>query len=63
MLSLMVGTAVLRLAPDDSTVDPTILNERRVTIAASVTVLAGIFQVSAAGASQYCACILHMYTE
>ncbi|KAG8577276.1 hypothetical protein GDO81_010121 [Engystomops pustulosus] len=44
VLSLMVGTAVLRLYPDDPN-DPD-LNEKRVTVAASVTVLAGIFQLA-----------------
>ncbi|XP_068128787.1 chloride anion exchanger-like [Hyperolius riggenbachi] len=52
VLSLMVGTAVLRLFPDP---DPallavndtaTILNENRVAVAATVTVLAGIFQLA-----------------
>ncbi|XP_077120918.1 chloride anion exchanger-like [Ranitomeya variabilis] len=44
VLSLMVGTAVLRLYPDDDTdLD---LNEKRVVVAASVTVLAGIFQLA-----------------
>ncbi|XP_056429603.1 chloride anion exchanger-like [Hyla sarda] len=44
VLSLMVGTAVLRLVPDNPA-DPD-LNEKRVTVAASVTVLAGIFQLA-----------------
>ncbi|XP_044133105.1 chloride anion exchanger-like [Bufo gargarizans] len=44
VLSLMVGTAVLRLFPDDLN-DPD-LNSKRVTVAASVTVLAGIFQLA-----------------
>ncbi|XP_069621144.1 chloride anion exchanger-like isoform X1 [Ranitomeya imitator] len=44
VLSLMVGTAVLRLYPDDDTdLD---LNDKRVVVAASVTVLAGIFQLA-----------------
>ncbi|XP_053318114.1 chloride anion exchanger-like [Spea bombifrons] len=50
VLSLMVGTAVLRLAPGDptnnSTEAITALNNERVAIAASVTVLAGIFQLA-----------------
>ncbi|XP_069833424.1 chloride anion exchanger-like [Dendropsophus ebraccatus] len=44
VLSLMVGTAVLRLYPDNP--DDPDLNEKRVTVAASVTVLAGIFQLA-----------------
>ncbi|KAM3924381.1 chloride anion exchanger-like [Leptodactylus fuscus] len=44
VLSLMVGTAVLRLYPDNDN-DPQ-LNEKRVMVAASVTVLAGIFQLA-----------------
>ncbi|XP_077328503.1 chloride anion exchanger-like [Lithobates pipiens] len=44
VLSLMVGTAVLRLVPDNPA-DPDI-NEKRVVVAASVTVLAGIFQLA-----------------
>ncbi|XP_073429651.1 chloride anion exchanger-like [Dendrobates tinctorius] len=44
VLSLMVGTAVLRLYPDDHP-EPN-LNENRVVVAASVTVLAGIFQLA-----------------
>ncbi|XP_072257743.1 chloride anion exchanger-like isoform X2 [Pyxicephalus adspersus] len=44
VLSLMVGTAVLRLVPDNPS-DPD-LNEKRVIVAASVTVLAGIFQLA-----------------
>ncbi|KAM4037538.1 chloride anion exchanger-like isoform 1-T2 [Anomaloglossus baeobatrachus] len=43
VLSLMVGTAVLRLCPDDN--EPNV-NEKRVVVAASVTVLAGIFQLA-----------------
>uniref|UniRef100_A0A8C5R8C7 STAS domain-containing protein n=1 Tax=Leptobrachium leishanense TaxID=445787 RepID=A0A8C5R8C7_9ANUR len=49
VLSLMVGTAVLRLVPDDTnnnSTDITALNEARVNVAASVTVLAGIFQLA-----------------
>ncbi|KAE8616232.1 hypothetical protein XENTR_v10008751 [Xenopus tropicalis] len=52
VLSLMVGTAVLRLAPDDPSISAnntealTMLNEKRVVVAASVTVLAGIFQLA-----------------
>ncbi|OCT87302.1 chloride anion exchanger [Xenopus laevis] len=52
VLSLMIGTAVLRLAPDDPTINAnnteaiTLLNEKRVAVAASVTVLAGIFQLA-----------------
>ncbi|KAM4676734.1 chloride anion exchanger-like [Discoglossus pictus] len=53
VLSLMVGTVVLRLAPDDlysghnSTEEAlTMLAEKRVEIAASITVLAGIFQLA-----------------
>ncbi|KAM9311736.1 uncharacterized protein PAF06_009590 [Gastrophryne carolinensis] len=44
VLSLMVGTVVLRLCPDDLS-DPT-LEERRVAVASTVTVLAGIFQLA-----------------
>ncbi|XP_063783146.1 chloride anion exchanger-like [Pseudophryne corroboree] len=43
VLSLMVGTVVLRLVPD--TGGPDIL-QKRVVVAASVTVLAGIFQLA-----------------
>ncbi|XP_053575153.1 chloride anion exchanger-like [Bombina bombina] len=52
VLSLMVGTAVLRLAPDsliagnNSTEAVEWLDEKRVVVAASVTVLAGIFQLA-----------------
>lgn len=58
VLSLMVGSAVMRLVPDpvdeDGTGNYNVLNntdeltiaEQRVLVAASVTVLVGIFQVS-----------------
>uniref|UniRef100_A0A8B9NTR8 Solute carrier family 26 member 3 n=1 Tax=Apteryx owenii TaxID=8824 RepID=A0A8B9NTR8_APTOW len=50
VLSLMVGGAVVRLVPDDFTVNGTLVNisridEERVIVAASVTFLAGILQV------------------
>uniref|UniRef100_A0A8C4KLY9 Solute carrier family 26 member 3 n=1 Tax=Dromaius novaehollandiae TaxID=8790 RepID=A0A8C4KLY9_DRONO len=50
VLSLMVGGAVVRLIPDDFTVNGTLantstINEERVIVAASVTFLAGILQV------------------
>ncbi|KAG9490045.1 hypothetical protein GDO78_005774 [Eleutherodactylus coqui] len=53
VLSLMVGTAVLRLVPDNSIDNPASgnltdseINEKRIIVAASVTVLAGIFQLA-----------------
>ncbi|KAM8972099.1 chloride anion exchanger-like [Pelodytes ibericus] len=46
VLSLMVGTAVLRLVPSAPNVDEEALNADRVVVAASVTVLAGIFQLA-----------------
>ncbi|XP_025951166.2 chloride anion exchanger [Dromaius novaehollandiae] len=50
VLSLMVGGAVVRLIPDDFTVNGTLantstINEERVIVAASVTFLAGILQL------------------
>uniref|UniRef100_A0A8B9NTT8 Solute carrier family 26 member 3 n=1 Tax=Apteryx owenii TaxID=8824 RepID=A0A8B9NTT8_APTOW len=50
VLSLMVGGAVVRLVPDDFTVNGTLVNisridEERVIVAASVTFLAGILQL------------------
>ncbi|XP_075062064.1 chloride anion exchanger-like [Mixophyes fleayi] len=44
VLSLMVGTAVLRLYPENNE-DPDLL-QKRVVVASSVTVLAGIFQLA-----------------
>ncbi|MEE6481243.1 hypothetical protein FKM82_012804 [Ascaphus truei] len=53
VLSLMVGTAVLRLVPDPAEMalplnatEIALINEKRVIVAASVTVLAGIFQLA-----------------
>ncbi|CAH2275781.1 chloride anion exchanger [Pelobates cultripes] len=49
VLSLMVGTAVLRLVPDvpnSNSTDITAIDAERVNVAASVTVLAGIFQLA-----------------
>ncbi|KFW10624.1 Chloride anion exchanger, partial [Eurypyga helias] len=50
VLSLMVGGAVVRLVPDDSAGNSTsanisAINEQRVMVAASVTVLSGVFQL------------------
>ncbi|XP_055663681.1 chloride anion exchanger isoform X1 [Falco peregrinus] len=50
VLSLMVGGAVTRLVPDDSAANGTstnlsAINEERVMVAASVTVLSGVFQL------------------
>ncbi|XP_065521940.1 chloride anion exchanger [Lathamus discolor] len=50
VLSLMVGGAVVRLVPDDSTGNGTstnisAINEERVMVAASVTFLSGVFQL------------------
>ncbi|NXG53443.1 S26A3 protein, partial [Psilopogon haemacephalus] len=50
VLSLMVGAVVVRLVPDDMTengiaLNISTINEMRVTVAASVTFLAGVFQL------------------
>ncbi|NXW96523.1 S26A3 protein, partial [Larus smithsonianus] len=50
VLSLMVGGVVVRLVPDDSAANSTstnisLIDERRVMVAASVTFLSGVFQL------------------
>lgn len=51
MLSVMVGVVVVRLVPDDMTengipMNTSAINEMRVTVAASLTFLSGVVQVS-----------------
>ncbi|KAG8439910.1 hypothetical protein GDO86_005903 [Hymenochirus boettgeri] len=51
VLSLMVGSAVLRLVPDNPNIGnntdaASLLDDKRVIVASSVTVLAGIFQLA-----------------